>query len=70
MNKVPTVGDTQFYRSINLKKMKNSIKIWMPEALIFCTSSLQAQITGYIQGDENYALPLAELIAEFKHYIN
>lgn len=27
--------------------------------LIFCTTSLQAQITDYIQGDENYTLTLA-----------
>lgn len=39
--------------------MKNSTKIWMLGVLIFCASSLQAQITGYIRGDENYTLTLA-----------
>lgn len=39
--------------------MKNSTKVWMLGVLMFCTFSLQAQITGYIPGDENYTLALA-----------
>jgi len=39
--------------------MKKSTKTWMLGVLMFCTYSLQAQIPGYVQGDENYTKTLA-----------
>lgn len=39
--------------------MNKLTKIWMIWVLMFSTCLLQAQIPGYIQGDENYTLTLA-----------
>jgi len=39
--------------------MNKLTKIWMIGFSLFLTCSLQAQISGYIQGDENYTLTLA-----------
>jgi hypothetical protein len=39
--------------------MKKIIKIWMLGVLMFWVCSMQAQIPGYVQGDENYTKTLA-----------